>query len=115
MLVIEIKSVLPDIQATLSGLDRKSRSAPVLARDRSWSVRHVARLLVLPDDRSARRRVEAVRATFERTLPARTVAIKRWLAAPAGPIAGVLFLSDLPHIQTRQRVRSRATGPTLGR
>jgi transcriptional regulator with XRE-family HTH domain len=106
LLVIEVKSVVPDIQATVGGLDRKARIAPTIARDRGWTVNRVARLLVLPDDRTARRRIEAFAATFERALPARTAAVKRWLAEPAGPLAGVLFLSDLPDAHTRHRVRS---------
>lgn len=53
LLVIEVKSVVPDVQATLSGIDRKARIAPHLARDRGWAVDAVARLLVLPDDRTA--------------------------------------------------------------
>lgn len=105
LLVIEVKSVVPDIQATVGGLDRKARVAPAMARGRGWVVKHVARLLVLPDDRTARRRIEAFKATFDRALPARTIVIKRWLARPAGHLAGVLFLSDLPATHTRRRVR----------
>lgn len=104
LLVIEIKSVVPDVQATLSGVDRKARLAPQIARDRGWQVRSVARVLVLPDQRTARRRVEAFSATFDRAFPARTAEIKRWLAAPGEALAGILFLSDLRATQPRQRV-----------
>ena len=112
LLVIEVKSVVPDVQATVGGLDRKTRIAPALARERGWAVRTIGRLLVLPDDRTARRRIEAFAATFERALPARTAEIKRWLARPSGPLAGVLFLSDLPVARARQRVRPRQTPAT---
>lgn len=107
LLVIEAKSVVPDIQATVSGLDRKARLAPAAARERGWPMEHVARLLVVPDDRTTRRRIDRFAHTFERALPARTAAIKRWVTAPIGPLAGVLFLSDLPRVQSRQRVRRR--------
>jgi hypothetical protein len=106
-LAIEVKSVVPDIQATVGGLDRKARIAPTLAGERDWDVNGVGRLLVLPDDRTARRRIEAFRETFDRALPARTAEIKRWLARPSGPLSGVLFLSDLPVAHARQRVRPR--------
>ena len=76
LLVIEVKSVVPDVQATLGGLDRKARIAPNLARERGWAVLHTSRLLVLPDDRTARRRIQAFGATFDRALPARTTEIK---------------------------------------
>ena len=72
LLVIEVKSVVPDLQAMLSGLDRKSRLAPEIARERGWPVKTVTRLLVLPDDRTARRRIDAYATTFETALPART-------------------------------------------
>jgi len=107
LLVIEVKSVVPDVQATVGGLDRKTRIAPALAREWGWAVVNIGRLLVLPDDRTARRRIETFGATFDRALPARTAEIKRWLARPSGPLAGVLFLSDVPVMHARQRVRQR--------
>lgn len=110
VLVIEVKSVVPDVQATLSGVDRKTRLAPLLARERGWDPVAVATILALPDDRTARRRVDRFTTTFRRALPMRTTALKRWLAAPDGPAAGILFLSDLPRVQGRQRVR----GPVAG-
>jgi transcriptional regulator with XRE-family HTH domain len=106
LLVIEVKSVVPDIQATVSGLDRKARLGPAIARERAWSPAAVARLLVLPDDRTSRRRVDAFASTFASALPARTAAINRWLRRPVGPLAGILFLSNLPRVQPRQRIRA---------
>jgi transcriptional regulator with XRE-family HTH domain len=111
VLVIEVKSVVPDVQATLSGIDRKARIAPAVARQRGWVTDGVARLLVLPDDRTARRRVDAFKVTFDRALPARTREVRRWLRAPSGALAGVLFLSDLPPVQGRHRVRAPQSRP----
>jgi hypothetical protein len=105
LLVIEIKSVVPDIQATVGGLDRKARLGPQIARDRGWGVSHTARLLVLPGDRTSRRRVAAFSTTFDRALPARTADVKRWLRDPSAVLQGILFLPDLRVAQPRQRVR----------
>lgn len=80
LLVIEVKSVVPDMQAMLYGLDRKERLAGEIARERGWRVISVSRLLVLPDDRTARRRVANHEATFRVALPGRTAAVKRCLA-----------------------------------
>jgi transcriptional regulator with XRE-family HTH domain len=111
LLVIEIKSVVPDLQAMLGTLDRKARLAIDIARDRGWDVRTVSRLLVLPDDRTARRRVEQHASTFRAALPARTVEVRRWLRAPAGRLAGILFLPDAHHTSARHRVgRPRSVG-----
>lgn len=68
LLVVEVKSVVPDVQATLAGIDRKARLAPSIARDRGWAAGSVSRLLVLPDDGTARRRVDAFGATASRRL-----------------------------------------------
>jgi hypothetical protein len=106
LLVIEVKSVVPDMQAMLAGVDRKGRLARDIARERGWQVTSVTRLLVLPDDRTARRRVERHAATFRTALPARTVDVRRWIQRPAGSMDGVLFLSDAHHTSARHRVAS---------
>jgi transcriptional regulator with XRE-family HTH domain len=108
LLVIEIKSVVPDLQAMLGTLDRKVRAAGTIARERGWRVGSVSRLLVLPDDRTARRRVERHAAIFRTALPERTAAARRWLKAPVGVLAGVLFLSDVRQASTRHRVGRRS-------
>ncbi len=104
LLVIEVKSVVPDLQAMLHGIDRKGRIARQVARERGWEVTSVSRLLVLPDDRTARRRVDTHAATFDAALPARTAEVKRWLRDPHEPIAGILFLPTVPQAGTRHRV-----------
>jgi hypothetical protein len=107
LLVIEIKSVVPDLQSMLGTLDRKVRVAIDVARERGWQVTSVSRILVLPDDRTSRRRVERHRATFDAALPSHTVEVRRWLREPVGRLAGVLFLPDAPHTVTRHRVGRR--------
>ena len=109
LLVIEIKSIVPDLQAMLGTLDRKVRLAAKVARDRGWQPDTVSRVLVLPDDRTARRRVAEHQSTFETALPARTTAVRRWLRKPVGALAGLVFLSDVHGVSTRHRVRSEKT------
>jgi transcriptional regulator with XRE-family HTH domain len=92
LLVVEVKSVMPDVQATIAGMDRKARLGPAVARARGWSPSTVSRLLVLPGDSTTRRRVEAHTATLSSVLPARTREVRRWARNPAGPLAGILFL-----------------------
>ncbi len=84
LLVVEVKSVVPDLQSMLHGIDRKARVARQVARERGWEVTSVSRLLILPDDRTSRRRVETHAATFDAALPARTVEVKRWLRTHVG-------------------------------
>ncbi len=108
LLVIEVKSVVPDMQAMLSALDRKVRHAPSVAMARGWKVASVSRVLVLPDDRTARRRIETHAATIDQLMPLRTAAVRRWLVDPAASIGGVLFLPIAGRAVGRHRIgRSR--------
>jgi transcriptional regulator with XRE-family HTH domain len=104
LLVIEIKSVVPDLQAMLGMLDRKVRVAAELAAARGWRVHDVSKVLVLPDDRTTRRRVERHGATFDAALPARTAEVRRWLKAPPGRLAGIVFLTDVTQASSRHRI-----------
>ncbi len=104
LLVVEVKSVVPDVQGTLSGIDRKARIAPALARARGWNVTSVGRLLVLPEDRTARRRVARHVSTFEATLPERNVEVRRWVREPSGALRGLVFLTNANQRGARHRV-----------
>jgi hypothetical protein len=107
LLIVEVKSVMPDVQALLAGVDRKARIAPGLAADRGWRVRSVSRLIVLREDRTARRRLAAHATTFDRAYPARTRAVRRWIELPTAAMAGVLFLPASQSTGGRHRVRGR--------
>jgi transcriptional regulator with XRE-family HTH domain len=118
VLVSEVKSVVPDSQATIAGIDRKSRLAPELARERGWSCRGAARLLVIGDSSTSRRRVDALSTTYRTTFPVFGPAVLQWLRQPETPIAGLLFVPFLQPTHGRasttgmQRVRCarRAVG-----
>lgn len=114
LLIIEVKSVVPDLQAMLYGLDRKGRLAPEIARQRGWQIRNVTKLLVLPDDRTARRRVDTHAATFAAALPARTAEVRRWMTRPDGSRHGVMFLSDARQEGNRQRIGAPRSESRVG-
>ena len=113
LLIVEVKSVVPDMQAMLAGIDRKVRLGASLAKDRGWRIRSVSRLLVLPDDRTARRRLADHTATIDQPLPLRTVAVRRWIARPVGSMGGVLFLPSSQSTTARQRIGT-SKGPRRG-
>jgi hypothetical protein len=115
VLVVEVKSVVPDIQAMVFTLDRKARLALDIARQRGWNGRTVGRLLVVGESRTSRRRVSDHAATFDAAFPARTVEVKRWLRSPGGSrsFSGLWFLAHDRVVSTRHRIskpipRSRA-------
>ena len=107
LLVIEVKSVVPDVQATLAGVDRKARLAEEVARDRGWRVTSVSRWLVVPGDKTSRRRIARHEATFRAALPGRTVEMRRWCSDPSGPVAGIVFVSPSTQETRRHRVSAK--------
>lgn len=110
LLMVEVKSVVPDLQAMLAGIDRKGRLAIGLARQRGWSANRVSRLLILGESRTSRRRLVTNAATLDAQLPSRGRPVRAWLAEPTGSIGGILFLSATQRTTPRQRVRrSRAS------
>ena len=111
VLVSEVKSVVPDSQATIHGLDRKSRLAPQIARARGWDCRGVARLLVIGDSSTSRRRIAQLTATYGTAFPVVGRQALQWLREPRSPISGLLFLpyarptNARTHTTGMQRVR----------
>lgn len=110
VLVIEVKSVVPDVQATLFGLDRKGRLAIEIAASVAWTAAKVGRLLVVSGDRTSRRRVERHAATFEAALPDRLLAVRRWIRKPEPnrPLRGLMFVTPAATTGTRHRQSRRA-------
>jgi hypothetical protein len=116
--VLEMKSELGGIDPTLRPLDVKVRLAPRIARRFGWhNTVAVARIVVLPEDRSARRAVQRHSTVLDSALPARSRQIRRWLRQPAGPLAGIWFLTDVGSadakrnpsaVQRVRRARSRS-------
>lgn len=94
LLVIEIKSELGSIEGLLRPLDAKARLAPWIARERfGWHARSTSRLVVMPEERTARRRVERHAGVLRVALPTGSRDVRAWLRQPDGQIAGIWFLS----------------------
>jgi transcriptional regulator with XRE-family HTH domain len=115
VLVIEVKSIVPDSQALLHALDRKTRLARKIAAERGWRVTHVARLLVIGASDTSRRRVARLAATYDTAFPDRGSAVRKWLRNPSGAISGLLFVAPAQGMRTNdaatahQRVRLAPT------
>jgi transcriptional regulator with XRE-family HTH domain len=121
VLVEEIKTSLVSLEATLRKLDEKVRLVTErLCRERfGWSPRSVGRMLVLPDDTSARRAVARQAGTLEVALPARGTVVRRWMRTPEGNVAGILFVPIgsrvVPDAARRRVHRPPDTGYHCGR
>ena len=94
LLVVEVKTRLTDLQKLLMSMSRKVRLVPPqVAEERGWKRAALGHLVVMLDSRANRSTVERHAATFAATFPARTAAVRGWLRAPVGDMAGLWFLA----------------------
>jgi transcriptional regulator with XRE-family HTH domain len=119
--IVELKSEVYSYEETQRGLDTKARVAARVTRDRlGWVPESVGVLLVVEGSSTNRRRLGRIRSLVLAGLPASTSESRRWLAKPAGPIRGLLFLSSMPgrtgsaRPATPQRVQRRDSAPKAG-
>lgn len=116
LLVVEVKTLVPDVGPMLAALDRKDRLAAGIARERGWVPSSISRVLVIRDGSTARRHVADLPSTFGEAFPSRTVAVKGWVGRPSGRISGLWFFPNAQRRSGIQRVRrsgggvERATG-----
>jgi transcriptional regulator with XRE-family HTH domain len=96
VVLIEVKSELTSIEATLRKMDEKSRLVRrVLCHERyGFEPLAVGSLLVLPSTDTSRRRLRASAIVLDAGLPARGRAVQRWLGEPHGGLHGVWLLAD---------------------
>ena len=94
-LVIEIKAELITIDDTIRRLDIKARLAQKLVFERfGWRPNRVARLLVIEEGATARRRVAIHAATLMAAFPDRGPLVRAWLRRPVGGLSGLRFFSS---------------------
>jgi hypothetical protein len=114
LVLIEVKTRIVDVQELLSSVTRKARIVPrLLQQERAWQPTFIGRLLALLDTSANRRAIARHEKTFAAAFPERTVTARRWLQAPQGDLAAVLFLDPLARTSsttTGTRVRVRRVG-----
>lgn len=93
LLVIEIKTELASIEATLRAHDTKARLARVVAGRFGWRPASVSRLLVLQETSTNRRRLGEVRRLLGPTFISDGWGVRRWLQHPTGTLDGGWVLS----------------------
>lgn len=111
LLIVEVKSRFTDLQAMLLSLGRKLRLVPGIVReDLGWDAAAVGRIVVVSGTAQNRSVTAAHRSIFDASFPARAGDIRRWLRSPAGPIAGIWFVSPGAVPTPRQVGRRRRDG-----
>jgi len=118
LLVIEVKTVLWDLQALLGGLDVKVRVAPFVARELGCRPATVMPILIVAASTTARRRIEEHSALFA-PFGLRGRELCSWLRRPSARRGGGLLLTKVPDVATgdlrragRRRVRARRARPS---
>jgi transcriptional regulator with XRE-family HTH domain len=95
-LVGEVKSAIGSIEELNRKLDVKVRLAPEIVEQRfGWRPTSVSRLLILPEDSTARRVLARHDETFRAVYPQRGAEVRRWLRKPSGAISGLWFLTEV--------------------
>jgi transcriptional regulator with XRE-family HTH domain len=87
LLVIELKTLIVDVQQLLSTTDRYRRLAKQIAHERGWDPVGVSLWLIIADTRTNRRRIEAHRTVLRAAFPIDGRSMRSWLAAPGSDVA----------------------------
>jgi transcriptional regulator with XRE-family HTH domain len=95
LLVIEIKTVIAEIQALLGTLHVKERVAPNVARSLRWTATRAIPCLIVADSTTNRRHLAAHARLFAR-LNLRGKGAVAWLRRPDGAPDGLLLFVKLP-------------------
>jgi transcriptional regulator with XRE-family HTH domain len=113
LLVIEIKTVIVEIQGLLGSLHVKERVAPNMARSLGWSATRPVPCLVVTETTTNRRRLAAHVRLFAR-FSLRGKGAVAWLRRPSGIQGGLLLLVKLPDdngVSSRRAGRQRVRPP----
>ena len=120
LLVVEIKTVIVDIQALAASVDRRTRNAGEIARARGWRPRSIVPALMILDGTTARHRIDEHPALFAR-FRTRGWPARAWLRDPVGSPGGLLCFTKLPAARPadrrragRQRIRRPVARPRSG-
>ncbi len=112
-LVVEVKASIGDVQDLIATLDRKARLARQIARQRDWNPSAVARLLVVGETSTNRRRLAEHAGTFGAAFPIGGAPARSWVrdGCPANEAVncGLVFLSP-SRIVTRKDPHRSSTG-----
>jgi transcriptional regulator with XRE-family HTH domain len=103
LLIVEVKTVLVDLQDLLSTFNRKRRLAPRLARDLGWHPLRIGAVIVMPAETQARTAVARYAALLAPSYPSRGADIRRWLRFPDLDLNGIWFLPNSHPVTAKRR------------
>lgn len=95
LLVIELKTDVVDVNELVGTIDRKSRLAQRIARDRGWTATSVSRWVIVARDKTNQRRVAAHRAVLRAAFPADGHLMRHWLRDPAASVSALSMWTNV--------------------
>jgi transcriptional regulator with XRE-family HTH domain len=111
LLVIELKTLIVDVQALVGDVDRKRRLARRIAQDRGWEPLSVSSWVIVTQTKTNQRRIANHRTMLRAALPQDGHAIRSWLRSPAGSVRGLSLWTDVS--PGRHEARSRRNEVTI--
>jgi transcriptional regulator with XRE-family HTH domain len=112
LLIVEVKTVVTDMQAMLGSLSKKVRLVPAeVARERGWDRLVLGHVVVLSETHANRSTVATHRATFDASFPRRTTKVRAWLRSPGTDTAGLWFLALRRESPADSDRRTRVSAP----
>jgi transcriptional regulator with XRE-family HTH domain len=106
LLVIELKTLIVDVQQVIGVVDRYRRLARTIAEERGWRAEGVSVWLIVAATRTNERRMAAHRTVLRTAFPADGRAMRRWLAHPSHDIAAM----SSPPLGARESSRQGTAG-----
>jgi transcriptional regulator with XRE-family HTH domain len=119
LLVIELKTEIPDPANLIAQVDRYRRLAPGIGRGRGWDATSVATWVLLAESDMNRRQLARHRVMLRNAFPLDGRTLRRWLRDPGsagagvGVVNGLAFLANAgpditnPRLGPTKRVRAR--------
>ena len=89
LLVIELKTLIVDINELVGTLDRKARLARRIASERGWAATSVSRWAIVTRDKTNSRRASVHRSVLRAAYPDDGRRMRSWLRAPAGRVSAL--------------------------
>jgi transcriptional regulator with XRE-family HTH domain len=124
LLIIELKTEIPDPAGLIAQVDRYRRLAPEIARDRGWQPAVIATWMLVAESDMNRRQLARHRALLRNAFPLDGRSLRRWLRDPVVPgirgaggeeRAGGLRAEGLVQLSGLGFLADAATGITNGR
>jgi transcriptional regulator with XRE-family HTH domain len=103
LLVVELKTEIPDPAELIAQVDRYVRLARTVATERGWDAATVSRWVAVAESDMNRRQVSRHRAMLRNAFPANGHGMRQWLRNPDEPVAALSFLADVRGANTNGR------------